>query len=227
MVIIFERFIPLKFVSNCTDKLLIWYNYVFVLYINCPELLSRNWEMLETLDGRNSMTRSCMHVNGWCMHLSESTYIQSSWWIYDRCGYTSDRPLRAISNGQVSLLTKQGLVITSPICRTFVDEATVGRDVKDEIARVKRWITSVYGAGDNNASRVSRYFCFCIIFASIDGCLVFIVLSNPWCTAPYLVENIGETINWRVCVRNDATPERLHPDLPWPLCPVVIVAYCN
>lgn len=81
-------------------------------------------------------------------------------WGYVRSVITSN------SSEQVSLLTKQGLVITSPICRTFVDEATVGRDVKDETARVKRGLRPARGylviIQAVPSARV------CIIFALMD-----------------------------------------------------------
>lgn len=124
--------------------------------------------------------------------------------------YRSDRSLRAIPNVQVSLLTKQGrVVITSPICRTFVDEATVGHDVKDWIARVKR--VGLPGPGTTQI-KSRRRFRLCIIFPSIDGCqCAFALLPaiavhvRTYVLGPrHIAENIGETINWRrVCVRNE------------------------
>lgn len=99
-----------------------------------------------------------------CALVGVTMYIE---WIHDRFEDTSDRSVITSNfTGQVSLLTKQGLVITSPICRTFVDEATVGRDVKDEIARVKRGLRGRSRLSGNNASQTRTWVC--IIFALID-----------------------------------------------------------
>ena len=118
------------------------------------------------------------------MHVSGGEHVCTSTGVGEcaiDAGYTFDRSLRAIPNGQVSLLTKQGrVVITSPICRTFVDEATVGRDVKDWIARVKRVGLPGVGSPQPPATtqiKSRRRFRLCIIFPSIDGCQCAFALS--------------------------------------------------